>query len=109
MEKIAESLDRIFLIRVSKNQNGQQTITTANEVATMDFVGHLGFPVPKVLTWGSRAQLTEVDLVYKLAHLRLLLDLRFTHYESLYSKDDIDVSQRSTVDFLETIRNSCGR
>lgn len=139
MEKVAESFNRVFLL---KFQNGEQAIariptplsgpahfSTASEVATMDFLGRLGIPVPKVLAWSSRAQSTEVesefiimekadglplikiwdtvdkmDLVTKLAQLhRPLLDLQFTHYGSLYYKSDVDVSHASTTDFLETI------
>ena len=139
MEKIAESLNRVFLVTF---QNGQQVIariptpisgpshfSTASEVATMDFLGRLGIPVPKVLAWSSQAQSTEVesefiimekanglpltkiwetvdqaDLVAKLAQLhRPLLDLRFTQYGSLYYKSDIDISYASTTDFLETV------
>lgn len=71
MEKIAESLNRIFLLTF---QDGQQAIariptplsgpahfTTASEVATMDLVRRLGVPVPKVLAWSSRAGDTEVE------------------------------------------------
>ncbi|KAF8810649.1 hypothetical protein BYT27DRAFT_7185778 [Phlegmacium glaucopus] len=110
--------------------SGPSHFTTASEVATMDFLRRLGMPVPKVFAWSSRPQSTEVesefiimekvegeplsrkvwetvdhvDLVHKLAQLhRPLLDLRFTHYGSIYYKGDIDASQRSTVDFLETV------
>jgi hypothetical protein len=71
MEKIAESLNRVFLVTF---QNGQQVIariptpisgpshfSTASEVATMDFLRRLGIPVPKVLAWSSHAQSTEVE------------------------------------------------
>ena len=71
MEKIAESLNRVFLVTF---QNGQQVIvriptpisgpshfSTASEVATMDFLRRLGIPVPIVLAWSSRAQSTEVE------------------------------------------------
>ena len=71
MEKMAESLNRVFLVTF---QNGQQVIariptpisgpshfSTASEVATMDFLRRLGIPVPKVLAWSSRAQSTEVE------------------------------------------------
>ncbi|KDR69152.1 hypothetical protein GALMADRAFT_256362 [Galerina marginata CBS 339.88] len=71
MEKIAESLNRVFLVT---SQNGQQVIartptpisgpphfSTASEVATMDFLRRIGIPVPKVLAWSSRAQSTEVE------------------------------------------------
>ncbi|KAF9036378.1 kinase-like domain-containing protein [Panaeolus papilionaceus] len=71
MEKIAESLNSIFLLTF---QDGQQAIariptplsgpahfTTASEVATMDLVRRLGVPVPKVLAWSSRAGDTEVE------------------------------------------------
>ena len=137
MEKIAESLNRVFLVTF---QNGQQVIariptpisgpshfSTASEVATMDFLGRLGIPVPKVLAWSSQAESTEVesefiimekanglpltkiwetvdqiDLVTKIVQLhRPLLDLRFTQYGSLYYKSDIDISYTSTVDFLD--------
>jgi hypothetical protein len=137
MEKIAESLNRVFLVTF---KNGQQVIariptpisgpshfSTASEVATMDFLRRLGIPVPRVLAWSSQAQSTEVesefiimekvnglpltglwetvdqeDLVTKIAQLhRPLLDLRFTHYGSLYYKSDIDISYPSTADFLE--------
>jgi len=139
MEKIAESINRVFLVTF---QNGQQAVariptpisgpshfSTASEVATMDFLRRLGIPVPKVLAWSSRAHLTEVesefiimekadgvplaeiwesvdhvDLIHKLVQLHHpLLNLRFTHYGSLYYKDDIDTSHKSTVDFLENV------
>lgn len=71
MKKIAESLNRVFLVTF---QNGQQVIariptlisgpphyTTASEVAAMDFLRRLGMPVPKVVAWSSRAQETEVE------------------------------------------------
>ena len=34
---------------------------------------------------------------------RPLLDLRFTHYGSLYYKSAIDISYAPTADFLETV------
>ncbi|KAF9475595.1 hypothetical protein BDN70DRAFT_914917 [Pholiota conissans] len=71
MTKIAESLNRIFLLT---HQNGTQTIariptpicgppffTTSSEVATMDLLRRLGVPVPKVLAWSSRAHATRVE------------------------------------------------
>ena len=66
MEKIAESLNRVFLVTF---QNGQQVIvriptpisgpshfSTASEVTTMDFLRRLGIPVQIVLAWSSQAQ-----------------------------------------------------
>ena len=71
IEKIAESINRVFLVTF---QNGQQAIariptpisgpahfSTGSEVATMDFLRRLGIPVPKVLAWSSRAKSTEVE------------------------------------------------
>lgn len=118
------------VVRIPTPISSTSHFTTASEVATMDFLRRLGMPVPKVLAWSSRAQSTEVesefiitekvegeplsnkkwetidhvDLVHKLAQMhRPLLDLRFKHYGSLYYKGDIDASQKSTVDFLETV------
>jgi len=46
----------------------------------------------------------RVNLVQKLAQLhRPLLDLHFTHYGSLYYKNDLNVFHKSTADFLETV------
>ncbi|KAF9475593.1 hypothetical protein BDN70DRAFT_955270 [Pholiota conissans] len=114
--------------RIPTPISGPRTLTTASEVATMDFVRRLGLPVPKVLAWSAIPESTEVksefilmekavgrplheivaergvvdieDLGRKVARmLRPLVETRFNCYGSLFYKEDLDVSERID-DFL---------
>ena len=68
-----ERYHRLFLLsfdngseviaRLPTSLAGPAHLTTASEVATMEFVRELGVPVPKVLAWSSRAN-TEVGAEY---------------------------------------------
>ncbi|KAH7913932.1 hypothetical protein BJ138DRAFT_1144782 [Hygrophoropsis aurantiaca] len=111
---------------------GPPHFTTASEVATMDFLRRrLEFPIPRVLAWSSRAESTDVGAEFILmerasgsllsdvwkgvpkkakvafAHTlgkceTQLLDLKFTHYGSLYYKDDVPPALRAPT-LLEDI------
>lgn len=104
---------------------GPPHFATASEVATIDFLrGQLAFPIPRVLAWSSRAESTDVGAEFilmekapgrLLSHVweeipryeqgifaktlgeceRKLLDLSFTHYGSLYYKNDVPVPLRA--------------
>ncbi|KAF9475592.1 hypothetical protein BDN70DRAFT_883544 [Pholiota conissans] len=133
--KMADSNNRAFLLthengtqivaRIPTPMSGPPVVTTASELATMDFLRRLGLPVPKILAYSVIADSTEVesefilmekaegtsldefshnslgtDFAGKLADiLRPLVDVRFKCYGSLYYKDDLDVSERID-DFL---------
>ncbi|KIJ14019.1 hypothetical protein PAXINDRAFT_79920 [Paxillus involutus ATCC 200175] len=98
---------------------GPPHFTTASEVATIDFLRRRqGFSIPPVLAWSSRAEGTDVGAEFILMEKasgcllsdvwgdlprreqsmfaktlgeweRRLLELKFTHYGSLYYKDDV--------------------
>ncbi|KAH7914064.1 hypothetical protein BJ138DRAFT_1144560 [Hygrophoropsis aurantiaca] len=104
---------------------GPPHFTTASEVATMDFLRRqLAFPIPRVLAWSSRAETTDVGAEFILMekapgcllsgvwkgvpikekvnfaemlgkYESQLLDLKFTHYGSLYYKDDVPPALRA--------------
>lgn len=104
---------------------GPPHFTTASEVATIDFLRRqLGFSIPRVLAWSSHAEGTDVgaefilmekapglllsDIIEDLPSYeqgmfaktlgeceRKLLDLPFTHYGSLYYKNDVPVPLRA--------------
>ncbi|KAH7930175.1 hypothetical protein BV22DRAFT_1028686 [Leucogyrophana mollusca] len=135
MVKINESMNRVFLLRFDSGREaiarfptslaGPSHFTTASEVATIDFLRRrLGFPIPPVLAWSSRAEGTDVGAEFILMEKasgcllsdvwgnlpraergvfaktlgeceRRLLELKFTHYGSLYYKDDIPASLRA--------------
>ncbi|EGN99489.1 hypothetical protein SERLA73DRAFT_182452 [Serpula lacrymans var. lacrymans S7.3] len=135
MVKINESLNRVFLLRFNNGCEaiarfptslaGPSHFTTASEVATIDFLRRrLGFPIPAVLAWNSRAESTDVGAEFILMEKasgcllsdvlgdlpraergmfaktlgeceRQLLELKFTHYGSLYYKDDIPAPLRA--------------
>ncbi|KIY48787.1 hypothetical protein FISHEDRAFT_73299 [Fistulina hepatica ATCC 64428] len=74
MTKIAENLNRVFLLSFD---NGTEAIArfptplagpahylTASEVATMDFLRRVGVPVPKVYAWCSRDEESDVGAEY---------------------------------------------
>ncbi|KAI6116150.1 hypothetical protein F5141DRAFT_1101459 [Pisolithus sp. B1] len=135
MIKIGESLNRVFLVRFDTGVEaiarfptslaGPPHFTTASEVATIDFLRcQLGFSIPRVLAWSSRAKGTDVGAEFILMEKapglllsdvledlpsydrgmfaktlgeceRKLLDLRFTHYGSLYYKNDVPAPLRA--------------
>jgi len=135
MVKINESLNRVFLVRFDTGYEaiakfptslaGPPHFATASEVATIDFLRRqLAFPIPRVLTWSSRAESTDVGAEFILMEKapgcllsdiwedipryeqgifaktlgeceRKLLDLSFTHYGSLYYKNDVPVPLRA--------------
>ena len=104
---------------------GPPHFSTASEVATIDFLRRqLAFPIPRVLAWSSRAESTDVGAEFILMEIapgcllsavweglpsnerakfaqalgkleRRLLDLSFTHYGSLYYKNDVPASLRA--------------
>ncbi|KAL4071198.1 hypothetical protein V8B97DRAFT_2047223 [Scleroderma yunnanense] len=135
MVKINESLNRVFLVRFDTGYEaiarfptslaGPPHLATASEVATIDFLRRqLAFPIPRVLTWSSRAESTDVGAEFILMEKapgcllsdvwedlpryeqgvfaqtlgeckHKLLDLPFTHYGSLYYKNDVPVPLRA--------------
>lgn len=64
-------------------------------------VNSIGFPIPRVLTWTSRAESSDVGTEWKkhldvssLTFAKIFLDLPFTHYGNLYYKNDVPVPLR---------------
>ncbi|THH28342.1 hypothetical protein EUX98_g5841 [Antrodiella citrinella] len=74
IKKFRESLTRDFhcvfdngkeaVVRIPTPLAGPPHLTTASEVATMDFLRRLHLPVPRVLAWNSRAHSSEVGVEY---------------------------------------------
>ncbi|KAF8834547.1 hypothetical protein BDN67DRAFT_992640 [Paxillus ammoniavirescens] len=135
MIKLNESINRVFLLRFDSGHEaivrfptplaGPPHFTTASEVATIDFLRRrLGFSIPRVLAWSSRAEGTDVGAEFILMEKasgcllsdvwgdlprreqgmfaktlgeweRQLLELKFTHYGSLYYKDDVPAPLRA--------------
>ncbi|KAJ6076867.1 hypothetical protein N7499_008848, partial [Penicillium canescens] len=113
--------------KVPNPNAGQPHLTTASEVATMDFVrNELGTPAPRVLAWNSRASQSAVGAEYiimeKVAGVQLKefwhqmeieekfkivktisayqkswMSRSFTKYGSLYYKADMEDQEECTL------------
>ncbi|KAJ6602449.1 kinase-like domain-containing protein, partial [Mycena vulgaris] len=116
---------RRAVARIKNPVAGPAHLTTANEVATMDFTRNvLGVPVPKVLAWSSQAATNGVGAEFILmesapgvqlstiwsslgprdrknivnsliATEQKLLEAQFSHYGSLYYKSDVPVASQA--------------
>lgn len=121
--------------KVANIGTGRPHFTTASEVATMEFVrDKLSTPVPKVLSWSSRADQTPVGAEYiimervagiplarawtnmsfrqKAATLTSLfavqkawMSVTFTRYGSLYFADDVDVDSALLPQLAGTVEH----
>ena len=110
------------IVRVPFPNSGPQRLTTASEVATMEFVrSRFGFPVPKVYAWDASCDnavgweyiimekcsgenfASHVDEVAQFTHIihRLaklqhdMSEIRFSQFGSIYFKEDVDDSLQS--------------
>ncbi|EGO01140.1 hypothetical protein SERLA73DRAFT_179210 [Serpula lacrymans var. lacrymans S7.3] len=145
MEKKEGLFNKSFMVRLANGAQvtariknpiaGPDHLMTSSEVATMDFArNNLGVPVPKVLSWSSKAATNGVGAEYiimetapgvQLSSVWRTLDARqkknivnslvsieqnflnakFDQYGSLYYKDDIPASQRAPRLYAKGSRN----
>ncbi|KIJ53327.1 hypothetical protein M422DRAFT_242472 [Sphaerobolus stellatus SS14] len=129
MEKVTDSLNRVFHLKFDNRKEYLATFPTspagpayyavASEAATIDFLrGKVGIPIPKVLGWNARRDDSEVGAEYiireapkgsllrdvwedmsdqeksqTIGYLAVMtkeiVDLRFTHSGSIYSRDNM--------------------
>ncbi|KAJ7471862.1 hypothetical protein FB451DRAFT_1351741 [Mycena latifolia] len=125
---------RRVVARIKNPVAGPAHLTTANEVATMDFTRNvLGVPVPKILAWSSQpatngvgaefilmesapgVQLSTIwsslgvrdkkNIVNSLiATEQRLLEAQFSHYGSLYYKSDVPLASQAPQFFADRFR-----
>lgn len=133
IEKIDEHVNRVLLLKFDNGTeavvkiptavSGPPGLTTASEVATMDFLRRLHIPVPRVLAWNSRPESSDVGAEYIIMEmakghrisdvrrlgelveplskvLKPLVDLQFKYHGSIYYKNDIPPESTSYSDFL---------
>ncbi|OJJ50188.1 hypothetical protein ASPZODRAFT_157128 [Penicilliopsis zonata CBS 506.65] len=92
--------------KVPNPNAGKANFTTASEVATMDFLRNvMKIPIPNVLAWSSTSEnelwdKLEVNVKFKVLrniafYQEAWLHTTFSHYGSLYYKNDVGLSTPS--------------
>ncbi|KAF9475587.1 hypothetical protein BDN70DRAFT_935746 [Pholiota conissans] len=106
--KLADTDNRAFLLtyengtqivaRIATPISGPPVITTTSEVATMDFLHRIGFPVPKVLAYSAITDSTEVESEF------ILMEKADGTSLDRVSSDTLDVDfARSLADVLRPL------
>ncbi|KAL4927600.1 kinase-like domain-containing protein [Aspergillus undulatus] len=105
--KLTMANNKTVVARIPNPSDGTAFLTTASEVATMDFLRNfLYLPVPKVLAWSSRhapGQLLalvwpDMDYGRKIQTIQSVVDIQQTFYGCLYySRDAPPGSHSATV------------